>query len=344
MKTNKAALCLVGFGYWGPKIARAISLSSNADLFGIVESSQEVHSKIKTLHPDTKLYKSIEEIKDVAEIAGVVIATPPATHYDLAIKALNFGKHVLVEKPLAMSIRDAEEIKEISEKLDLLAMPAHTFLFNPAIIWAKEFIESGELGDILYTYSQRLNLGQIRHDVDVLWNLGPHDVSIFDYILGSRADSVSATANSSLQSGINDVAFMSINYPQNIKAHAHVSWLDPTKTRKVTIVGTKKMIEIDDTSINAPVRIFDKSAHLVRDANASFVSFKYQIHSGDVVTPSIIQKEPLLLEIEDFSSAIVSRTAPRTSMEDAISVAAVLQAASNSIASSGMLMKVKYEN
>ena len=341
---KKAQLCLIGFGYWGPKLARAISLAHNAELFCIVESNRLVHQEIRESYPKVEIYESLEEIRFIKQISGVVIATPPATHVGLASKCLEFGMSVLVEKPLAMTTKEAIEIKLIAEKLGLIAMPAHTFLFNPAIIWAKEFIDLGNVGEILYLYGQRLNLGQIRHDVDVLWSLAPHDVSIFDYIIGERADSVSATGSSNLQNGINDVAFLSLNYPRNIKAHTHVSWLDPSKTRKVTIVGTRKMIEIDDTSINAPVRVFDKSAYLVRDPSDSFASFKYQVHSGEVVTPSIVQKEPLLCEIEDFASAIISKTIPKTNMDDAISVAAVLNAASSSIRNSGLDMRVEYEN
>ena len=341
---KKAQLCLIGFGYWGPKLARAISLAHNAELFCIVESNRLVHQEIRESYPKVEIYESLEEIRFIKQILGVVIATPPATHVGLASKCLEFGMSVLVEKPLAMTTKEAIEIKLIAEKLGLIAMPAHTFLFNPAIIWAKEFIDLGNVGEILYLYGQRLNLGQIRHDVDVLWSLAPHDVSIFDYIIGERADSVSATGSSNLQNGLNDVAFLSLNYPRNIKAHTHVSWLDPSKTRKVTIVGTRKMIEIDDTSINAPVRVFDKSAYLVKDSSDSFASFKYQVHSGEVVTPSIIQKEPLLCEIEDFASAIISKTIPKTNMDDAISVAAVLNAASSSIRNSGLDIRVEYEN
>ena len=341
---KKAQLCLIGFGYWGPKLARAISLAHNAELFCIVESNRLVHQEIRESYPKVEIYESLEEIRFIKQISGVVIATPPATHVGLASKCLEFGMSVLVEKPLAMTTKEAIEIKLIAEKLGLIAMPAHTFLFNPAIIWAKEFIDLGNVGEILYLYGQRLNLGQIRHDVDVLWSLAPHDVSIFDYIIGERADTVSATGSSNLQNGLNDVAFLSLNYPRNIKAHTHVSWLDPSKTRKVTIVGTQKMIEIDDTSINAPVRVFDKSAYLVKDSSDSFASFKYQVHSGEVVTPSIIQKEPLLCEIEDFASAIISKTIPKTNMDDAISVAAVLNAASSSIRNSGLDIRVEYEN
>jgi predicted dehydrogenase len=342
--TKRAQLCLIGFGYWGPKLARAISLSHNAELFCIVEPNRLVHKEIRGSYPEVEIYESLDQIRIFDQISGVVIATPPATHVALASKCLEFGMSVLVEKPLAMTAKDAIEIKMMAEKRGLIAMPAHTFLFNPAIIWAKQFIDSGNVGEILYVYSQRLNLGQIRHDVDVLWSLAPHDISIFDYIIGERADSVSATGSSKLQNGLNDVAFLSVNYPQNIKAHAHVSWLDPSKTRKVTIVGTQKMIEIDDTSINAPVRVFNKSAYLVEDTSASFASFKYQVHSGEVIAPSIVQKEPLLCEIEDFASAINSKSIPKTNMDDAISVAAVLNAASSSIRDSGLDTRVEYEN
>jgi predicted dehydrogenase len=180
--------------------------------------------------------------------------------------------------------------------------------------------------------------------VDVIWNLAPHDISILDFIIGERALSVSATASNSLQTSLNDVAFLSISYPRNIKTHVHVSWLDPTKTRKLTIVGTKGMIEIDDTNMNAPVRVSDKSAILVQDNEDSFAGFKYQVHSGAVISPTIFQKEPLISEIEDFASAIFFKTIPKTNIEDAISVAAVLTAASKSVLNKGTEVEVDYGN
>jgi predicted dehydrogenase len=341
---NKVSLGLVGFGYWGPNLARAISNSANAELNCIVESNSTLHPKINREYPEATICKSIQDVWKINNVQGLVIATPPNTHFEIAIESLQHGKNVLVEKPLAMSALEAIKIKEISIKENLIAMPGHTFLFNAAIIWAKEYIRAGQLGEILYLYSQRLNLGQIRKDVDVIWNLAPHDVSIFDYLIGQRAIGVSATASSSLQSGLSDVAFLSIDYPDKIKAHAHVSWLDPSKTRKVTIVGTKKMIVIDDTSMDTPIRVYDKSVKLVIDQESSFAGFKYQVHTGDVVIPTLYQKEPLINEVEAFAHAIQMKVSPVASIDDAISVATILEASIKSISENGSRIGMNIEN
>ena len=329
-KTNYR-IALVGFGYWGPNLARASQSLPNITLVAIVEKDTTRHLDISKAYPSILVFSSVEELISVENLFGVMIATPPATHFLISLYCLNLGWHVLVEKPIAMSATECIEIAKLSKSRNLVAMPGHTFLFNGALNWVKDYILDGNLGDILYIYSQRLNLGQIRQDIDVVWNLAPHDVSIFDYIIGNRAISVSATATSCLGTSFNDVAFLTLNYPGGIMAHAHVSWLDPSKTRKLTIVGSKKMAVLDDTLLDTPVKIYEKSATRVENAGTSFAAFKFQINSGDIYTPMIEAVEPLVKEIEEFIDSAVNLRPPRASIEDGLSVARTLTSAMESI-------------
>ena len=237
----------IGVGYWGPNLLRNLVNNSRCEVKVVVELSKERQRFIKTLYPDVDISDRIESIINNKSISAVVIATPGATHYDLTLKILESCKNVLVEKPMAIKTEEVVQIGRLAKKNDLVAMVGHTFLFNPAVRYIKDLIDGGELGDIRYIYSQRLNLGRIRNDVDALWNLAPHDISIIQYWLGEpRFQSINKIGMDYVQKGIDDIAFINIVYPDNVMAHIHVSWLDPNKVRKITIVGSKKMVVYDD--------------------------------------------------------------------------------------------------
>ncbi len=231
----------IGVGYWGPNLLRNLVANNNCKVKTVVDLSSERRSYVQSLYPKIKVEKHLNAIFDDTEIDAVVIATPVSTHYKFAMQALNAGKHILVEKPMATKVAEIENIKSLSEDKNLVAMVGHTFLYNSAVRYIKSLIDSGELGDIRYIYSQRLNLGRIRNDVDVLWNLAPHDVSIIQYWLDDVIPiNVSRFGMDYIQPGINDVTFLNVKYPNKIMANIHVSWLDPNKIRRMTIVGTKK--------------------------------------------------------------------------------------------------------
>ena len=266
------------------------------------------------------------------EIDAVVISTPVATHYDLSIQCLNSGKHILVEKPMARTVKEVQHIGSVANNNNLVAMVGHTFLYNTAVRYVKELINSGKIGDIQYIYSQRVNLGRIRNDVDALWNLAPHDVSIIQFWLNDQDPiSVNRSGQSYVQKDIDDVVFLTINYANNIMANIHVSWLDPHKIRKMTVVGSKKMIVYDDISENK-ITIFDKGIDrtAILGENMDFdnpSTFSFNHRSGDMVIPKLDWKEPLKTEIDHFIDCIKNGTKCLTGPLHAEKVVQILEQA-----------------
>ncbi len=319
----------IGVGYWGPNLLRNLHSNKSCEVKLVIDSSEERREYVKNIYPSINVGKNYDEILNDKDINAVVISTPVHTHYDLTKKALNAGKHVLVEKPMATEVEQVKKINELANKNNLIAMVGHTFLYNKAVRYVKKLIDSGTLGDIRYIYSQRLNLGRIRKDVDALWNLAPHDISIIQYWLDEQEPTqVSKSGVDYVQKGINDVVFMNMLYPNNIMVNIHVSWLDPHKTRKMTIVGSKKMIVYDDIADNK-ITIYDKGIDpiAVLGENMDFDnlnSFSFNHRSGDVSIPKINWVEPLKLEIDHFVNCIINGSHCLTNAEHALKVVDIL--------------------
>jgi predicted dehydrogenase len=319
----------IGVGYWGPNILRNLIENKRCSVSAAVDLAHERREYVHRLYPAIKNSDSIDEVLEDSETDAVVIATPVASHFDLAMKTLEAGKHVLVEKPMATSVAEVDKIGRLAEKKRLVAMAGHTFLFNAAVRYVKELIDSGVLGNIRYIYSHRLNLGRIRTDVDALWNFAPHDISIIQYWLKNPTPiSVVKRGVDFIQRGIDDVVFMNILYPDKIMANIHVSWLDPNKIRSITIVGSKKMVVYDDVADNK-VAIYDKGidrmAVLGKDMDYDdqrFPAFNYR--SGDVLLPKINFQEPLKVEIDHFIDCIEQGIPCITGIEHARKVIAIL--------------------
>jgi predicted dehydrogenase len=319
----------IGVGYWGPNLLRNIVANKRCQITRVVDLSSNRRDYVKGLYPDIEVTDRIEKVLQDAVIDAVVIATPVNTHFDLAIQALEAGKHILVEKPLARSVEEAGKIGEKAFEKNLVAMVGHTFLFNAAVRYVKQLIDSGELGNIRYIYSQRLNLGRIRSDVDALWNFAPHDISIIQYWLGNPTPlSVVNRGIDYIQNGINDVVFMNIIYPGKIMANIHVSWLDPRRVRSMTVVGSKKMVVYDDIAENK-IAIYDKGidriAILGKNMDYDNPLFQnFNIRSGDVLLPKIDFQEPLKVEIDHFIDCIVNGTECITGIDHAKKVVEIL--------------------
>jgi predicted dehydrogenase len=275
-------------------------------------------------------------------IDAVVIATPAATHYELTKAALEAGKHVLVEKPLALHAAEAEDLVLLAQNHNRVLMVGHTFLYNAAVHMLKEQITQGILGDVYYIYAQRLNLGRVRQDLNAMWNFAPHDISILLYLLDSAPYRVSARGLSYLQNDIDDVAFLVLDFPGNVSAHIHISWLDPQKVRRMTIVGSKKMAVYDDTSPDAKIQLYDKgidkipTVHSERDFE-SFAEFQLLLRSGDVHIPSLKFTEPLQRECAHFIECIVEGKQPMSDGQSGLYVVQVLEAAQRSLQNGGRL-------
>ena len=319
----------IGVGYWGPNLLRNLVENKSCRVKTAVDLSKERRDYVKSLYPAIQVTDDVNQVFQDPEIKGVVIATPVKSHFDLSVKALEAGKHILVEKPLATSVAEVEQIGKIAEKKNLVAMVGHTFLYNAAVRYVKKMIDSGEIGDVRYIYSQRLNLGRIRSDVDALWNFAPHDISIIQYWLGDPEPiSVVKRGVDYIQEKIDDVVFINILYPKKIMANIHVSWLDPQRARSMTIVGSKKMVVYDDTAENK-IAIYDKG--IDRKAvlgenmdydNPHFQTFDHR--SGDVLLPKIDFKEPLKVEIEHFIDCIQNGTKCLTGVDHAKKVVEIL--------------------
>jgi predicted dehydrogenase len=317
---------VVGVGYWGPNLVRNLSTLPDASLQLVCEHNAERREKIALGYPGLRTTALYEDVLADDSIEAVVIATQVGTHAELAEAALTAGKHVLVEKPLAASTAEAEALVELADRNGLTLMPGHTFLYSPPVNLIRDVIRSGELGDIHFVSSSRVNLGLHQSDVSVIWDLGPHDFSILHHWLGERPDRVLATARSCAIPGVVDVAFVSLEYPSGILAHVELAWLAPSKLRRTAIVGSEKMVVYDDTSPE-PVKIYDSG--VVPPPGGNF-SERLSYRTGNVVAPQVDATEPLFLELQDFCRAIRTGEPPVSSAALGLEIVRVVEAAERS--------------
>ena len=329
MENRAVRIAQIGVGYWGPNLLRNLVANKNCDVKTVVDLSKERRHFVRDLYPSVRVSYRVEDIINDADIEAVVIATPVATHFDFAMQCLEAGKHVLVEKPMSTKVDEVRQIGKLADEKGLVAMVGHTFLFNTAVRYVKTLIDAGELGDIRYIYSQRLNLGRIRTDVDALWNLAPHDISIIQYWLDNlEPSSVIRNGMDYVQNGVDDVVFMNIVYSNDVIANIHVSWLDPHKVRRMTVVGSKKMVVYDDISENK-IAIFDKGIDVKAKLGKQMdydngKSMDLNLRSGDVLLPKINWVEPLKSEIAHFVDCIQNGTECLTGPEHAEKVVEIL--------------------
>ncbi|TDI84806.1 MAG: Gfo/Idh/MocA family oxidoreductase [Caldithrix sp.] len=326
---KETTIAQIGVGYWGPNLLRNLIANEDCQVKWVSDLSEERRHFVKRLYPRVQLTDDVEQVFNDPDVDAVIIATPVATHFEMAMQALKKGKHILVEKPMAKTVAEVTAIGELAKSKNLVAMAGHTFVYNSAVRYLKKLIDSRELGEIRYIYSQRLNLGRIRNDVDALWNFAPHDISIIHYLLGDpKPVSVSKHGMDYVQPGIFDVVFLNIEYPDKIMANIHVSWLDPDKVRRLIVVGSEKMVVYDDIAVNK-IAIYDKGIDKKAVLGESMDydepgEFKFSHRSGDLVFPKIEYIEPLKTEIEHFLSCIQDGTECITGVEHAKKVVEVL--------------------
>lgn len=335
---ERTRIALVGYGRWGTNLARTASVSDSIELLAIADASEERRRVAASQYARARLYSTLDDVLRDKDIEAVVLATPATTHRRLALDVLKAGRHVLVEKPLALSVQAADEIVSTAEDAGLTVMAGHTFLYSPPVRRLRDYITEGTLGRIRYLYSHRLNLGTVRQDCDALWNFAPHDVSIALYLLRERPTSVSATSLAVLQSGMADVVFAYLTFPSGVGLHVHVSWLDPRKIRQMTVVGEKKMAVYDDVSVDAKISLYDSAAtgaHNLQKGSGTLGEFQWQTRSGDILIPKLRMEEPLQLELEDFASCCRNGGRPVADGEHAVDVVKVLAAIDLSAKSGG---------
>lgn len=328
-------VAMVGLGYWGPNLVRNLAAVENANVAILCDIDLNRAEMIRRRFcPEAAVGRDHSEVARDPQIDAVVIATPIRTHFELGSLFLKAGKHVFIEKPLAQNVDDCRRLIDLAEENRRTLMVGHVFEFNPAVRRIKEYLEAGELGKLFYVYSQRVNLGRIQHDVNALWSFAPHDVSIMNYWLGTEPVRVSARGFCYLSSGIEDVVFVTLEYPGGIGVNLHLAWLDPRKTRLMTLVGSKKMLVYDDVSLDAKIQLYDKGIAQLHDfleSPESFAEFQFQIRSGDLVIPAFHFSEPLQNECRHFIESIINSTRPLTDGLNGLRVVRVLEAAERSL-------------
>jgi predicted dehydrogenase len=332
MESRSLVLAQIGCGYWGPNLLRNFSALPRCEVRYVVDSSPERRGFVEANFPRSRAVVSSEIALQDPEVNAVVIATPAASHYQLALEALRLGKHVFVEKPLATRASEVDQLAQTAREKKLIVMAGHTFIYNAAVRYVREMIVRGELGEIRYIYSQRLNLGRIRQDIDALWNFAPHDISIIQFWLGNiEPVSITRQGMAYMQEGIDDVVFLNLEYPSSVIANIHVSWLDPQKVRKIIVVGSRKMVVYDDIA-ESKIAIFDKGidrkAFLGENMdfdNPRPLQFNYR--SGDILLPQIQFVEPLRVEAQHFRDCIFDGEEPLTGLKHARTVVSILERA-----------------
>jgi len=331
MSDKSIVLAQIGCGYWGPNVLRNFSAQPNCRVKYVVEINPERQAYVRTNFPQSEVVSSLETVLRDPEVEAAVIATPASSHYDFARQTLEAGKHTFVEKPLATSIEEADQLVRLAAERNKILMAGHTFLYNAAVRYARELLATEQLGELYYIYSQRLNLGQVRSDVNAWWNLGPHDVSILLYLMNNELPvSVTAQGVSYIQPGIEDVVFATLKWANGVIGHIHVSWLDPGKIRKMTLVGSRKMVVYDDVS-DDKIAIFDKGVDRIPKIGERMDyddPHKFQLvhRTGDILLPKINFQEPLKTEASHFLDCIRNGQTPLTGPKHARDVVAVLEA------------------
>lgn len=325
-------VAVVGLGHWGPNLVRVLHDTPGAQAVAVCDLDETRLQKVARRYPRLNATTRYEDLLADQGVDAVAVATNVSSHYPLALAALEAGKHVFVEKPMASSVEEAEHLCEVAKERGLLLMPGHTFLYSPPVNAVRDLIRSGDLGEIYFISMSRVNLGIHQSDVSVIWDLGPHDFSILRYWLDEMPEHVSAVTRSCIVEGVPDVAFVNLQFPQKTLAHVELSWLAPGKLRRTTIVGSQKMVVYDDTSTE-PVRIFDSGADLPDPRG--FGEFRLNYRTGDIVSPRIDAGEPLALELADFCRAIRDGDEPTSSATVGLDVLRMIDVVERSLVLDG---------
>ncbi len=330
-------VAVAGLGYWGPNLVRNLFELAETEIVRICDLDESALAKVARRYPSLAVTTRYEDLLEADEVDAILIATPVSTHHPLASAALEAGKHVFVEKPLAASSAQGLELIRLAERNKLVLMPGHTFLYSPPVNTIRTMIESGELGEIYFVSTSRVNLGLHQADVSVAWDLGPHDFSILRYWFEETPTHASAISRACVLPGVPDVAFINLEYASGTIAHVELSWLAPSKLRRTTIVGSEKMVVYDDTG-NEPVRVFDSGVTLPDPE--TFGEYRLTYRTGDILSPRVDAREPLSLELADFVQSIRDGSSPRSSALLGLEVVRMIEAVDASLAQNGARVAV----
>jgi predicted dehydrogenase len=329
---RRLRVAVVGLGYWGPNLVRNFHEVEDVEVAWICDLDERALEAIGRRYPAVAQTRNYADVLADDSVDAVAIATPVSTHFPLASQALAAGKHVFVEKPLAASSDEVRALLALAEERGLVIMPGHTFLYSPPVNMIRDLLRSGELGDIYFISTSRVNLGLHQSDVSVAWDLGPHDFSILRYWLEESPSHVSALSRGCVMPATPDVAFINLEFPSGTIAHVELSWLAPSKLRRTTIVGSRKMVVYDDAS-NEPVRVFDSGVMIPNPE--TFGEYKLTYRTGDIVSPHVRAAEPLHLELSDFANAIRTEGTPRSSSLLGLEVVRMIEAVDASLSLGG---------
>jgi len=328
---SRLSLGVIGAGSWGRNHVRTAAGLADARLAAVCDADPHTRDRLARQYPGALITADVGEC--LAAVDAVIVATPARTHAEIARRAIEAGKPCLVEKPFALDRAAAEGVARLAAGRGIPVLAGHLLLFHPAVERLRELIGQGELGQVFYLYSLRVNLGQVRADENALWSFGPHDISVALYLLGEPPTRVAAHGRSYIQEGIEDVVFLSMEFASGILAHVQMSWLDPHKERKLTVVGSRRMVEFDDMEPREKLRIYDKGVE--RPPEYGSYGESLAIREGDIFIPKIANVEPLAAELNHFVRVARGAEAPRATADDGVRVVRVLEAATRSLAQGG---------
>jgi len=331
-------LGFIGYGYWGPNLVRNFYATKDAKVVKVCDLRKQRLGIVETSYPAVQTTPDYKDLMKDTQIDAIVISTPVSTHFPLAQEAFQNGKHVLLEKPMTATVEESEKLIELAEKKKRILMVDHTFLYTGAVRKMKELIEKGELGEIYYFDSVRVNLGLFQHDVNVIWDLAPHDFSIMDYLLQKEPEMVSAVGVSDL-GDLENIAYVIVQYPNNLLAHLHVNWLAPVKVRTTLIGGSKKMILYDDTEPSEKVKIYDSGVTQIKKAEDVY-QMLVQYRTGDMLAPKLDSSEALKLVCKEFVDSVNQNRKPLTDGQAGLRVVRLLQSANQSVKQKGKVIKL----
>ncbi len=330
MAEKQITIGVAGLGYWGPNLARNFAGLPGCELRWVCDGSEAALAKAALQFPAARVSRDIDDLVSDPELDAIALATPVPSHAELAVRVLEAGKHCFVEKPLAQSVADAEQAVAAAARAGKILMVGHLLEYHPGVLMLKELKDSGELGEIYYIYGNRLNLGKLRADENALWSLGAHDVSVVLALAGEEPSEAVAHGESYVRPGVEDVVFCYLRFPSGLAAHLHLSWLDPHKERRFTVVGANKMATFDDMALEGKITVYDKGFDEAPRGYGEWVT-----RSGDIYSPRLPTVEPLRLECQEFLDSINEGRPPRSDGQSGLRVVRVLEQLQNSLQASG---------
>ena len=336
-------IAVIGCGYWGINYVRLLAELPETEVVAVCDQSEERLQEVERRFPGSELFNDVDDLLNLDDLDAAVVCTNPESHFEITSRLIKAGVHVLVEKPMTTTAADSRALIELAEEHDVKLMVGHIFLFNSGVNMMKFYIDKGDVGQIYYLNSRRTNLGPIRRDVNAIWDLAPHDVSIFNYLLGTSPEWVSAVGTKLLLNDREDAGFIVLGYPDNVLGHIHVSWADPNKERQIVLVGSDQRIAFDDLNLQDKLRVFEKGVTASSNEPSSYGEYQLSIRNGDIISPQITFSEPLKNQARHFLESIRDDVNPRTDGLNGLEVVKVMEAIDVSLSNNGAPVNILHD-